>query len=326
VHLSFILHPSIFLQAAKVSHRDVKPAPSAQCTSAATMLAGADVVKVPGAHRQELLEKSESLLIEATDQDCWEEPSRSTREFLMELLARRGDADNSYLPREGTRVGYSAEGVYLHEAHLKRFFGLPRSVCSRPLLGSVSPAAPRFRKEGMGEDQSTARLTNHIEHALDEDFVGILRHSVLHAAFRRADENSNGMLNKLELSKYLRRVVPSLKPRHVDDIILQADLDRSGQINYSEFTQWLELSASDDIRIKLQRCLHNEEEIIRATFRAFDDNGDGLISRKEMERVIFVVCPQMGKDQFAVLYALLDTNNDGKIGYDEFVDFLWKRK
>eukprot|EP00930_Biecheleria_cincta_P060133 TRINITY_DN45819_c0_g1_i1.p1 TRINITY_DN45819_c0_g1~~TRINITY_DN45819_c0_g1_i1.p1 ORF type:complete len:308 (-),score=62.59 TRINITY_DN45819_c0_g1_i1:73-933(-) len=285
------------------------------------LLVGADVVKVPGAHRQELLDKFESLLIETVDEDSWEEPSATTRQFLMELLASRG-ADNNYSPQEGTRLGYNSEGVYLHEEHLKRFFGLPRSVCSHSLLAAVSQAAPIVRKEGKRELQ----LSCHIANAVDDDIVGSLRHSVLETAFRRADENSNGLLSKMELSRYLRRVVPALKPRQVDDIILQADLDRNGQINYSEFTQWLERSASEDIRIQLQRCLNDEQDIIRATFRAFDDNGDGLISRKEIERVLLRVCPDMAQAQIAVLYALLDTNNDGKIEYDEFVDFLWKRK
>jgi len=287
-------------------------------------LQGADVVKVPGTHRQELVDKSESLLIEAADQDLWEEPSSETRKFLMELLSRK---DSSYLPRAGTRLGFNGDGVYLHEEHRKRFFGLPRSVCSRGLLGSVSQSIPRFRMDTKGIlRHNTDRLMEEIEHAVDDDIVGTLRHSVLATAFRRADENSNGLLSKAELGRYLRRVVPSLKPRAVEELIQRADADRNGQINYAEFTDWLERAASEEIRDTLYGCLRNEQEIVRATFRAFDDNGDGLISKKEMERLFVRVCPEMGKAQFTVMYELLDTNNDGTVDYDEFVNFLWQRK
>eukprot|EP00930_Biecheleria_cincta_P084963 TRINITY_DN74385_c0_g1_i1.p1 TRINITY_DN74385_c0_g1~~TRINITY_DN74385_c0_g1_i1.p1 ORF type:complete len:303 (+),score=48.55 TRINITY_DN74385_c0_g1_i1:34-909(+) len=283
---------------------------------------GSDVILVPPAHKKELLQKRDSALIEAEDHETWVAAPEDLRLYLAQFLLQ---SSKSWNVRAGTRFGRSEEGFFVQEHHNKRFFGLERVQCSFMLLRDVPQALPKYCAKAHAEDK-TLEILDSLTTAITDGVSDNMRHQVLRVAFRSADENGNGTLSKAEIARYIRRVVPVLSSRNVDEIMSHADINDDGRVSYEEFVNWLGENASLKIRNALQKSIVDESDIIRATFRSYDHNGDGLIKAGELKCVVTELCPEMSTQQMKVMFELMDSNQDDMVDYDEFVDFLFGSK
>jgi len=283
---------------------------------------GSEVIVIPPAHKKELIEKKDIALIEAEDHETWETAPEDLRRYLTQFLLQ---SSKSWNFRTGSRFGRSEDGFFVHEQHNKRYFGLERVQCSFMLLRDMPEAVPAFRAKASAEDKNT-ELLDSLTTAIADGISDQMRHQVLRLAFRSADENSNGTLSKPEISRYIRRVVPVLSSRNVDEIMAHADANADGMVSYEEFIIWLGANASSKIRRALQKSIVDERDILRATFRTYDSNGNGLITKRELRNVVEEVCPEMTTQQMRVMFDTMDVNQDDTIDYDEFVDFLFGSK
>merc|ERR1711972_847358 len=57
-------------------------------------------------------------------------------------------------------------------------------------------------------------------------------------------------------------------------------------------------------------------------FKKWDTDGDGSISRSELERVLVLLNPSFTKKDMNMIFKQADTNKDGKIDYEEFTVWL----
>merc|ERR1719217_1006321 len=65
------------------------------------------------------------------------------------------------------------------------------------------------------------------------------------------------------------------------------------------------------------------QQITLEAFRRFDTNGDGVIEREELARVLQILDPVSWDDESVdTLMQCTDTNGDGKIQYEEFVHWI----
>merc|ERR1712138_322873 len=60
---------------------------------------------------------------------------------------------------------------------------------------------------------------------------------------------------------------------------------------------------------------------VKAVFASFDDNGDGVISREELNRVLSLLGADAAFIDF--IFSEMDVNKDGKVSYDEFCDWAF---
>jgi len=63
-------------------------------------------------------------------------------------------------------------------------------------------------------------------------------------------------------------------------------------------------------------------EFVERTFKLFDENKDGTITKAEFQRF----CNRLTKTQVDAAFAKFDSSGDGKLNYREFCDLMNSRK
>ena len=95
------------------------------------------------------------------------------------------------------------------------------------------------------------------------------------------------------------------------------DLDKNGTISYEEFKIFWNKT------VKFNTCA--KLDMLRsalAEFGKFDENGDGSISREEFKEICKAYNWDLTEEQELQAMNALDTNHDGVISFEEFVDWL----
>jgi len=289
---------------------------------------GADVILVPPEKRQALLIQGDDVWIQSEDNDDWQKPSQHEDSSLRDYLRGNygGAPKRFWSVCVGTRIGYNAEGVFFMENHQKRYFGIERQKANVVLQQEVTEAVPMVNARGERvvpgnkTDQILGKMLTNLPSISDD-----MRYKVLHASFMRADRNNNGKLSRPELGIVLRRVIHTLRSDDIGEILKVGDADGDGLLNYKEFVAMLRSSANEKLSKAFHSSLHNEADVVRATFRLWDKNGDGLVPNVHLQKALAKVHPDFKKTQIDALVKCMDCDNDGNVDYDEFVDFLFHR-
>ena len=94
-----------------------------------------------------------------------------------------------------------------------------------------------------------------------------------------------------------------------------ADANGDGMVDYTEF-----LTAAFD-----KQKLINDQSLQRA-FHVFDADGDGQISKEELQNVFAkgAVASDKGEEVWEEIMRGVDQDGDGVISYDEFRDCMFK--
>lgn len=290
-----------------------------------------DVIKVPGAFKGEFVAACKDpdtfgVCIQSEDCDTWQACMADEALNLSAFCAGHfaGAPSKSWRGHTGVRYGYNKEGVFLQAAHCKRYFGIKRENASISLRLEVPEALPEFYagdsvKEGT---RSTDRLLCSMMTKLPT-ISSDMRHEVLRATFEKADVNGNGVLSRNEVGTMFRKVVMTMSAAEVEDIMRTADENMDKDISYQEFVKWLETSAPEKVQNRLVSALRSEADVVKASFRIWDRDGDGVISRRELEKVLTKMCKNFAPSQVKTICDLIDADSDGNVDYDEFVDFLF---
>ena len=69
----------------------------------------------------------------------------------------------------------------------------------------------------------------------------------------------------------------------------------------------------------LQDKLRTQTESVRKAFRMIDLNMSGNLSPSEFRRVLDNFCYKMNDKEFSTLMDTIDTNHDGHVSYEEFM-------
>ena len=131
----------------------------------------------------------------------------------------------------------------------------------------------------------------------------------LKEAFKALDKDNDGQISLEEFKDGLKQL-PNVKisDEKMVEYFDSIDTDKSGKIDYTEFIA-ATLSKKNDL----------QKEKLKEAFSMLDKNNDGKISKEDIKGILRLE----SKDQIITdLMAKADTNKDGEIDYNEFLDFM----
>ena len=126
------------------------------------------------------------------------------------------------------------------------------------------------------------------------------------AIFQSIDVDNDGKLSLEEMKKAIA-MSGDMKIEFNEEIFKSIDTDNSGNIEYTEF-----------ISACIEKKLYLNEEKLKDAFKLFDSDKSGKISRAEIEKILH---SKQSKEIDAILDKH-DTNKDGEIDFQEFLDMM----
>ncbi|KAI9499037.1 hypothetical protein BDB00DRAFT_867109 [Zychaea mexicana] len=160
------------------------------------------------------------------------------------------------------------------------------------------------------ENRALARKT-HFSH----QEIRHLRHNLEASTPKRSDSSS---ITEDVFRETVKKYVPSMSPN--DDIFLKRlyaafDVDNNKSIDFEEFVDGLSVFMKG-----------TAEEKLALSFKLYDVNHDGYLTKTELERVMLQLShtfseeDQTGeiKDMIARMFEDVDVDNDGKLSFDEY--------
>jgi calcium-dependent protein kinase len=129
----------------------------------------------------------------------------------------------------------------------------------------------------------------------------------LKSAFALLDKNKDGTLTIAEMGEAFKK----LGIDGDQESLKKLDTDGSGNIDYTEF-----------IAAALDKSKYMQEEVLWTAFRTFDDDGDGTITKAELNQLLG---GKLKDDEFTKFIQENDLDGDGVITFDEFQAMMEKQ-
>ncbi|XP_055700923.1 calcium-binding protein E63-1 isoform X3 [Phlebotomus papatasi] len=156
--------------------------------------------------------------------------------------------------------------------------------------------------------------------------------SDLRTAFDLLDRNQDGHVTANELQFMLRNLGIHVRDELIDDLMKEASKTGNGLIDEAEFLQWIariqaikDESASSSSSSSSNQPVSEEDDITQdliAAFRVFDRDGNGYITRDELQTAMDMIGENVTEAQLTEMLALADLDKDGRINYEEFIRLL----
>lgn len=132
--------------------------------------------------------------------------------------------------------------------------------------------------------------------------------------FQDLDKNHDGQLDSKEIIKFFRDFFVGTEEEElekVEDMVKNIDVNGNGKIDYSEFMIVTSKFHKD-----------SEKRVLNEIFDAFDEDGSGFIESQELKEILQDACAN--DQEFNKLLEEIDSNGDGKLSKEEFVDMIVK--
>ncbi|KAH0733786.1 hypothetical protein KY285_009493 [Solanum tuberosum] len=130
--------------------------------------------------------------------------------------------------------------------------------------------------------------------------------------FRGIDTDNSGTITLEELKQGLAKQGNKLSDYEIKQLMESADADGNGTIDYEEF-----------ITATMQMNKMDREEHLYKAFQYFDKDSSGYITMEELEQALIEFGMNDAKDIKEII-SEVDSDNDGRINYDEFVAMMKK--
>ncbi|KAL7733647.1 hypothetical protein ACLKA6_005097 [Drosophila palustris] len=157
--------------------------------------------------------------------------------------------------------------------------------------------------------------------------------SDLRTAFDLLDRNRDGRVTANELQFMLKNLGINVRDEIIHDLIREASHSGNGLINEAEFLQWVgriqalrdDQQQHDDSASTASKPVDEADDVTEdliAAFRVFDRDGNGFITRDELQTAMEMIGEPLNEQQLEQLLAIADLDQDGRINYEEFTRLL----
>ncbi|KAJ1618264.1 hypothetical protein T492DRAFT_577921, partial [Pavlovales sp. CCMP2436] len=133
----------------------------------------------------------------------------------------------------------------------------------------------------------------------------------LRTSFRKYDANNSGSITKLEMRRALEAAGVKSTGEAVEVTFAKADGDGDGKISIAEYCELHE-------RIAALGLTAAKLDELRASFRKYDANNSGSITKLEMRRALEAAGVKSTGEAVEVAFARADGDGDGKISIAEY--------
>ena len=134
-------------------------------------------------------------------------------------------------------------------------------------------------------------------------------------AFRRFDLNSDGHLDRNEF-RQLVTSQGSASDSEIDSLFKKGDIDNDGKIDYQELIKLMFPQSAQALQ-KLQKSFKSLTDV-KAAFKRFDADGDGHVTKAELQQVM----NGFSSTEVEAVFALGDRDQSGGIDYQEFISLM----
>jgi len=131
-------------------------------------------------------------------------------------------------------------------------------------------------------------------------------------AFNLFDLDGSGKISPAELKVAMKSLGFETKNQMIYEMITKLDKDKSGDIDFEEFTE-LMLSSTDK---------KDTKEDIMHVFNLFDHDASGKITLEDLRRVADELGEEITDEELRNMIARADTNEDNAISKDEFLAIM----
>lgn len=162
----------------------------------------------------------------------------------------------------------------------------------------------------------------------------------IRACFQQWDKDGKGYITKRDMKAVLKMLVPAgetVTSDEIDQLMLEADRNGNGRIEYHEFVTWLTRPASSVHAGAKDIAFFDLEELLRPLYEIYDRNGDGSISVQEFAECHNILQtaltlhpaqgqmpdPEVVSADSAKVFRKADGDHDQRVTFEEFV--TWQR-
>jgi calmodulin len=131
-------------------------------------------------------------------------------------------------------------------------------------------------------------------------------------AFSLFDTDGDGTINLAELGSMLSTIGVFTTNAELETILLEADESGTGSINFTSFINYMAF------------MMHkvSKDRRMQEAFRVFDAKETGSFGAMELNSVIKSLGEKVTKEEIDQMIQQVDTDGDGQIRYEDFVDIL----
>eukprot|EP00475_Leptophrys_vorax_P026128 TRINITY_DN3666_c0_g1_i1.p1 TRINITY_DN3666_c0_g1~~TRINITY_DN3666_c0_g1_i1.p1 ORF type:complete len:173 (+),score=58.58 TRINITY_DN3666_c0_g1_i1:44-520(+) len=144
-------------------------------------------------------------------------------------------------------------------------------------------------------------------HGLNDDQIAEFKE-----AFSLFDKDCDGNITPVELGNMMRALGYDPSMQELEAIVSDANTSGSGAIDFPEFLMFMG---------KMQKKL-NPDDVFNNAFKAFDTNGTGFITTRELMSVMTRVGEKLTEAEVNEMMKRVDKSGEGKLSYEDFLDLI----
>ena len=185
---------------------------------------------------------------------------------------------------------------------------LYNKINDRDTIQKLIENLKKYKRTSVIQETALAYLVHHFPQI--KDVVNSCK------LFNQIDKSGDGKISKAELLKGLsERYKSDTLEADVEEIYKNLDMDNNGYIGYEEF-----------VRAAVSKEYFVRDNVLRFAFRYFDKDGSGEITFDEIEALFTQSISDKTKVHETLLNIIkeVDSNNDGKINFNEFSKVMKK--